>query len=224
LSVARLDRSAAGRAKVRELEDELASAEEELNDFTLEHAIEQITSQMDREADEYNRFIDSKIAEIDSAIEDVETEIENVRTAIENVSRNIRAGAGDITAQINALLREYGITPPSPSPEVYHSGGFVGGVATLKSNEEFAKLMVGEHVSTPAQIQRFMNETLPGIASNSSRNEFNAPLISIECESVTTEALPGLKQIVNEAVREVKKQLDDGFSRTGYKKPVMRPI
>lgn len=224
LSVARLDRSAAGRAKVRELEDELASAEEELNDFTLEHAIEQITSQMDREADEYNRFIDSKIAEIDSAIEDVETEIENVRTAIENVSRNIRSGVGNITAQIDALLREYGITPPSPSPEIYHSGGFVGGVATLKSNEEFAKLMVGEHVSTPAQIQRFMNETLPGIASNSSRNEFNAPLISIECESVTTEALPGLKQIVNEAVREVKKQLDDGFSRTGYKKPVTRPI
>lgn len=223
LSVARLDRSASGRAKIRELEEELESAQEDMEDFTLEHAIEQITAQMDRESEEYNRFIDSKVAEIDAAIKDVETEIENVQTAIENVSRSITSGTSTISAQINALLSEYGIVSPTPVSGVYHSGGFVGGDAVLKSNEEFAKLMVGEHVSTPAQIQRFMNETLPSIATVGSRNEFNAPLISIECGSVTPESLPGLKQIVNEAVREVKKQLDDGFSRTGYKKPRTSP-
>lgn len=103
----------------------------------------------------------------------------------------------------------------------YHTGGFVGDFSALTSNEEFAKLLKGEFVSTPAQMKRFMEETLPKIANYSATggsNEFNAPLIEITCESVTTEALPELERIVNEAVKEIKRELDSGMSRTGFKR------
>lgn len=46
----------------------------------------------------------------------------------------------------------------------YHSGGLVGDVATLSASEEFAKLLKGEFVSTPAQMRHFMEDTLPQIA------------------------------------------------------------
>ena len=66
-----------------------------------------------------------------------------------------------------------------------------------------------------------MEYTLPKIANYSAAggsNEFNAPLIEITCESVTTEALPKLEHIVNEAVKEIKRELDSGMSRTGFKR------
>ena len=108
---------------------------------------------------------------------------------------------------------------------VYHEGGFVGGYAGLRGNEEFAKLMKTEFVSTPTQIQHFMNRTLPQIASgggSAASQEFNAPLIEINCESVTSESMPMLKEIVDEAVAEVKRCLDGGMSRTGYKRTVKK--
>ena len=103
----------------------------------------------------------------------------------------------------------------------YHTGGFVGDFSALTSNEEFAKLLKGEFVTTPAQMKRFMEETLPRIANYTATggtNEFNAPLIEILCESVTSESLPELKRIVEEAVKELQKQLDSGMSRTGFKR------
>ena len=46
----------------------------------------------------------------------------------------------------------------------YHTGGLVGDVATLSESEEFAKLLKGEFVSTPAQMKHFMEDTLPQVA------------------------------------------------------------
>lgn len=108
----------------------------------------------------------------------------------------------------------------------YHTGGLVGDIATLSSSEEFAKLLKGEFVSTPAQMKRFMEETLPQIVNyaNSGGNEFNAPLIEILCENVTSESLPELERVVNEAVKEIKKQLDSGMSRTGYKRQATKRL
>lgn len=104
----------------------------------------------------------------------------------------------------------------------YHTGGFVGGKSGLRSNEEFAKLFKGEFVSTPSQMRNFMENILPQIASfeSSGVNEFNAPLIEIVCENVTSDSLPKLEAIVGEAVKEIQKQLDSGMSRTGYKRSV----
>ena len=119
---------------------------------------------------------------------------------------------------VNDIKAQYG---------TYHTGGLVGDIATLSSSEEFAKLLKGEFVSTPAQMKRFMEETLPKIANypvTGGSNEFNAPLIEILCESVTTETLPELERIVNEAVKEIKRQLDSGMSRTGLKRPATKRL
>ena len=50
------------------------------------------------------------------------------------------------------------------SYRIYHTGGLVGDVATLSESEEFAKLLKGEFVSSPAQMKHFMEVVLPQIA------------------------------------------------------------
>lgn len=63
----------------------------------------------------------------------------------------------------------------------YHSGGLVGDVATLAEGEEFAKLLEGEFVSTPTQMKRFMEDTLPQIAEY--KAETAAPVPAAEAQS-----------------------------------------
>ena len=94
-------------------------------------------------------------------------------------------------------------------------------MSSIGANEEFAKLLKGEFVSTPAQMRRFMEDTLPAISGYkglSESNEFNAPLIEVKCDSVTKDALPELERLVNEAAKVIQKQLDSGMSRTGFKR------
>lgn len=336
LAVARLDQSAAGQARVRELEAELKEAQDDLEDFTLEHAIDVLTNQLESQYTEYESFIQSKLSEIQDALDNIsasdyvdvmkraldiideylqETQDKEVaeesnggktrwrsyQEAADSGYSNIktekefaRGGNDKITygnyqAYLDAMYQKYTGKEPVVSDEsflssdnavlpeptdlsrnplrvnsvpmddnisqglinttphfdegkedeedeedggyrlknkkkkrfsILHSGGLVGNVATLSSNEEFAKLLKGEFVSTPAQMERFMEETLPQIANyaaSSSSNEFNAPLIEITCESVTSESLPDLQRVVNDAVKEIKKQLDSGMRRTGYK-------
>lgn len=245
LSVARLDQSAAGQARARELEAELKEAQEELDDFTLEHAIEVLTNQLENQYSEYEIFIKTKLDEIKLLLEGLDASTE-VNVAIDtswmqDSLLQIEGAIARIEASVvpedennkNPADTKYVMWDFDHSPEkaattarfrkagIYHSGGLVGGIANLSSNEEFAKLLKGEFVSTPSQMKRFMEETLPKIAHYSSTgnsNEFNAPLIEILCESVTSESLPELKRIVEEAVKELQKQLDSGMSRTGFKR------
>lgn len=249
LAVAQLDSSASGQAKVRSLTEELANAQEELDDFTLEHAIDMIVNEMDDQYEEYKKLMDSEMDRIEDAINKKEfvdyqkladvlsngiTEIQEKGTResyIDYVQKYVndnnmlesdrnRWGQNktflslwnELTSEEKKLIK--GVVP------THHSGGFVGDTNRLKSSEEFAKLLKGEFVSTPAQMKRFMNTTLPAIASgvNTGSNEFNAPLIQIQCDSVTSESLPNLKNVVNEAVMEIKRELDSGFDRTGFKR------
>ena len=343
LSVAKLDGSAAGQARVRELEAELQNAQDALNDFTLEHAIDVLTAQLEAEAVETENFFQQHLDRIESLLAGLDVspevnidtswagtlleEFDNLKTEVENKivtdedddsggnsgGRTTIGGTYDTYEEYSRAwyaANEGMYGPPSPpaagqvkentkTPTTtaksyaqtglnidtttytkeeynskikkdssgntylpytahgkkgewvklnegytyeikddkykidwhsfkttyklttsYHTGGLVGDIATLSSSEEFAKLLKGEFVSTPSQMKRFMEETLPSIASYQSggNNEFNAPLIEIRCESVTTEALPELERVVNDAVREIKKQLDSGMSRTGFKR------
>ena len=317
LSVARLDQSAAGRARVRELEAELQKAQDDLEDFTLEHAIDVLSNQLESQYAEYEAFIKSKLDEITALLEAMDTtpevnittdtswvkgaisQIEGLITDAHNKevvgnsgSAGTTGGSGGGTATYDQwsdywFSQNPGVYgPPPPMPDgwtlpvaktrwtsyqdaadagyanirtrtefargggdktkygtyqayldamyqkymgkapVYHTGGIVGGVATLASTEEFAKLLKGEFVSTPVQMKRFMEETLPQIVNyaNGGGNEFNAPLIEILCENVTSESLPELERVVNEAVKEIKKQLDSGMSRTGYKRQATKRL
>ncbi len=80
-------------------------------------------------------------------------------------------GTGSIDSK--KAFRYYGI---------YHSGGLVGDVATLTESEEFAKLLEGEFVSTPAQMKRFMDDTLPQIAEYKT-TVATAPRLATEAQS-----------------------------------------
>ena len=69
----------------------------------------------------------------------------------------------------------------------YHTGGLVGGIATLSAGEEFAKLLEGEFVSNPAQMKRFMEDTLPQVAEYGAENA--APQ-AMEALNVPSSPLP----------------------------------
>ena len=263
LAIARLDDSAAGQARVRELEAQLEEAQNDLEDFTLEHAIEEIIEGIDNQYIEYEAFISAEIDKITKKIDelkdgkppeedprdsfderallyelkqamnaDIRTDREQNNGANVQTIRNHYGAFWDaIMAQANqgkydiALeLFDKIMTMRYPMLNMYHTGGFVGGVPTLANNEEFAKLLEGEFVSTPSQIKNFMTRTLPQLTSfNSSGGyEFHAPLVEIKCESVTSESMPKLKEIVDEAVGEIKRCLDGGMSRTGYKRSVKK--
>lgn len=322
LTVARLDTSAAGQARVRELEQELQEAQDDLDDFTLEHAIDVLMDQLDREYEQNEQQVDQQIRAINALKDAIVGGEANLPGAIDKLLAKYREDhpdkekeekeekpevltkdpvsgelkdpedflsgsdlahykltgmlpegyakrAGGIKkalqtsnavavslsplGKLNQVLRrggemtreealesgmsyatarERGLADDvseqwwdlrrNESMPSYHSGGFIGDIALLKSNEEFAKLLQGELVTTPKQMDNFMRNILPEIASfgSSEKNEFNAPLISIECESVTQESLPKLQDIVNKAVATIQRQLNDGMSRSGYKQNI----
>ena len=105
---------------------------------------------------------------------------------------------------------------------MYHSGGFVGDITTLKSNEEFAKLLNGELVSTPKQMDTFMKKTLPSMLSSGGGKgatiNNNSPLIEIKCGDVDEDTLPKLRSLVDQAVTKIEKNMESALTRTGYKK------
>lgn len=312
LAVAQLDTSAYGQARARELEEELKEAEEELNDFTLEHAIDVLTKQMDAGLEDYESFIEGQVDRIEKAIENLKFTVNpnpvvpepepipepepepepepipepepepepipepepkpepepepkpepepvpepepdvsktpwtsyqdaaddgfaNIMTASEWVRRK-PYGTESYQEYLRLMYEHYILKKPLPSGNSYvgggyggggggryHTGGFVGGVASLRSNEEFAKLLKGEFVSTPAQMDRFINETMPNVvaqAASKSGAVYNAPLVSIECGSITKETLPEVEAAIKAAVSDVKRQIDSAFSRTGYRRSV----
>lgn len=324
LAVSQLDNTAAGRAKTRQLAKDLKDAQEELDDFTLEHAIDVVTQELDNQYAEYKKFIDGKFDGIEDAIEalsesnsgsasgvsmqiataaaaaadKIAAAIEKIETTpVVNVTVNGNDGSsGSALSEAQAYIKSHKmmqgdkarwgqdpafreiwnkLTPAEQASltgytqgkaqydangrltgyeliepdwmkkvasggggggglggrggrnvvmEIKHGGGIVGDFTRLKSTETFAKLLKGEFVATPAMMERFMNQTLPNLAVSGGGNEFNAPLVSIQCENVTQESLPKLKQIVNDAVKEIKRQFDDGLTRAGYHKTVNKIV
>lgn len=243
LTVAKLDDSAAGKSRVRELEEELKKAEKDLKEFTLEHAVDEMTQTLEDQYNEYKYFIGKRIDEIAEEISKLSdsssgssADFSWLKTAIEEIETTIKQIKTEFStwnkfSEFNIVIESTKVTNPGipTDPEIfkgkgtwiaqYHTGGIVGG-AHLDSNEEFAKLLKGEFVSTPSQMKRFMEDTLPRIANytnSKESNEFNAPLVEINCDNVTTESLPELERVVDEAVKEIKKQLDSGMSRLGHK-------
>lgn len=264
LALARMDKSASGQAKVRQLESELEDAQDALDDFTLEKAIDVLTADLDSQYDEYKQFIDDEISRIEEAIDNIKLTVNpgvevpsptvedkedssnsssstnqgtttapeekhspwksyqdaadagfsNIRTRSEfgRAGNSDKEKYGTYQAYLDAMYRKY--------VGEYHTGGFVGGEATLKSNEAFAKLLRGEFVSTPQQIDVFMRKTLPSIANQTKGTiiEYNSPLIEIKCDNVTEDSLPKLNDIVNKAVEKIKKDMTGALSRTGYRK------
>lgn len=365
LSLAQLDNSAAGRAKARELQAQLEDAQAELDEYTLEHAIDDLLADIDEGNAEYKKFIDGHLKAIEEAIKNIPSkstteiatnngttggvnsttdgklakEIADSRASAteklgsarstdssENkeptksgtpgmsgsvewdvmhaddsngffdpryadqrigtdglplnfwvwgqglassdgaVSRGEAVARGsDLEKKIEKLAgtesTKYGkmvllneelyvldkenlwkkvIIPEknkdaimsvykknlktNPTTPAYHSGGFVDNFTALKSNETFAKLLKGELVSTPKQMDNFIKNVVPKIAiagatAHRATIEYNSPLVTIQCGNIAEDSLPGLNDIVNKAVAKIKKDMTSALSRTGYRKP-----
>ncbi|MFA6325362.1 MAG: hypothetical protein WCX46_04020 [Candidatus Paceibacterota bacterium] len=102
------------------------------------------------------------------------------------------------------------------SVKAYHTGmeeGFVGGRSLLKSNEQFAKLMKGEAVINSQQMDNFVSNILPSIASSGGgdiKSEINIAINGNLDKSV----LPKLEDIVNKSIEKLNQTMD----RRGYKR------
>lgn len=372
LSLAKLDKSAAGQARARDLESQLQEAQEELDEYTLERAIEDITTALDNEYNEYEKFIQEQVELISTQITEIAQTLHGILSGIEGLTntqftgtemyelysdlKNKQAAGMSVTGDAKTFMDKVAAgdyngadsyyvaaksvadsykAPQAPAPELtedqkkaaemtkikgawgkdmaknnagdngevilngttyhvqtatdgdsdglykaayevnkygdrdifyykgnlygcldgtilkleeqdgwgrfwngvgnnngwealkratgmYHSGGFVGDITTLKSNEEFAKLLNGELVSTPKQMDTFMKKTLPSMLSSGGDKgatiNNNSPLIEIKCGDVDEDTLPKLKSLVDQAVTKIEKNMESALTRTGYKK------
>lgn len=383
LSLARLDKSTSGQARARELESQLNEAQEDLDDYTLERAIQDITESLENEYDEYQQYIKEQTDEISKKIEIIATTLTNILNTVsgalntnftpgematlytdlktkenqikskgEKATESEKAfidslGSGETKSFIDAYLsgnfedadkyyrqalatsntyqlqtpddieksqldklqgvegawgsgisatkkgddgivtfdgKEYKVENGGIAQHLvkkayqkfgdrdifmyngdlygclddsvvklqarskildsnqkkadqefeelkskvqkqlgtYHTGGFVGEITNLKSNEEFAKLLNGELVATPRQMDTFMKKTLPKTLSyeNAGGATINnySPLIEIQCGDIDKNSLPQLNKLVNQAVSKIEKNIQSALIRTGYKK------
>ena len=383
LTLARLDKSAAGQARARELESQLQEAQEELDEYTLEKAIEDITTALDNEYSEYEAFIKEETEKISDQIATIAQTLENILSGIEGLTSTQftggemyelytdlkkkqaagmsmssdtqefmnRVASGDYSGAdkyyVSAKNAADSFTMPEeakPEPTedeirrdkmhllqgawgsgisandvgdngevqyggqtyhienggeasglksaaykkggigyfgdrdifyyegdneyeeglygclngsvvklrdvdgwnafwggiksekngykallaaahaagVYHTGGFVGDLTSLKSNEEFAKLLKGEFVTTPKQMDDFMHKTLPTMmmrdAGGGATINNNSPLVEINCGSVDDDTLPKLQDLVDQAVKKIGQNMESALHRAGYKK------
>lgn len=316
VAIAKLDKSASGQAKLRELQSELDESKEDLKDFELDKAVEDITKSIEESQRQYEKFIASKLDDIKEAIENInklstaeirskvgesgsstvpeyngatngdlingiagvskdalETELEkglngkstlNVRRFKESGKAGSWTWRQDIYAedyekdgvfedeQGNKYVRDFygdpndffaidelASKPRKTTDEwgddmytflpkggqtkyrMYHSGGFVDDVTQLKSNEAFAKLLKGEFVSTPSQMDNFIKNTLPNLVNNSNVSAIinnNTPLIEIKCGNIDDDSMPQLKDLVNRAVEKIEQNMKNALGRTGYRK------
>lgn len=102
-----------------------------------------------------------------------------------------------ITGQIIDVSAYYGLP-------AYHSGldaGFVGENSPSNSNEEFAKLMKGELVINPGQMDDFMKNILPGITGNNSTISIEN-LINVE-GNVDKNVVGDLKGVTEKVTKEI---------------------
>lgn len=166
----------------------------------MDIAISELEKHLDKSQNEYENFIEKQVNDLEKTIENIAKSV-NVEIKLPN--------SGEEHAVINIS------TIPT-----HHTGGFIGDYSSLKSNEEFAKLLRGEFVSTPAQMDRFIKQTLPNIANRNSGgdNIINSPLITVECGKVNKDTMPEFKQTLNDAVELVAKKLDSALSRTGHRR------
>jgi len=80
LAMSRMDTSASGRARTRELESQLQQAQEALDDFTLERAVDVLTRQLDNQFREYELLIN---AEVDRIVDEIENLAEMLQVIID---------------------------------------------------------------------------------------------------------------------------------------------
>jgi len=150
LNALQFDNSEEANARRLELQDELSNLSRDLENIHYEESVEDQKDALDVE---YGLLEDK------------------VNLAIKQIEGIQASSLGDFATQLSTILASLG----NMSIPQFHDGAKSGVVGkgsgtSLKSNELYAKLLAGEVVSTPSQIDTFMNKTLPQIAGGSSSN------------------------------------------------------
>ena len=316
LTVAQLDNSAAGRARARQIAADLEEAQEELDDFTLEHAIEVVTNELDSQYEEYQKLIDAQLDEIEKRIEalsgsaslaDVADGITNLAERVDDIINAMPAprNKDEVIQRAQEYINSHHMLEADRARwgqdseflallrEVQAVGGsasdLIGWDASLKNAIQDAQYYIDSHhmlesdrsrwgqdkdfltlframqalggstsdlvgwnqqraqtlhssqtvtaIQSAAGVQTFdLTSVIPSIVQNAlnavtardsspePQNIFNAPLMSIICDNVTENAVPKLKDVVNETVNKIKQELDRGLMRTGYQKSVQKIV
>lgn len=180
------DTSDAAKAQRLELEDELAKAKQDLGDL------------------QYSHSIDAQKAALDADYTAFETRINSALDAVKAIS----AGSlSSFSRQLADILASIGNAPQ------FHSGaemGVVGNSNSLRSGEIFARLLKGEVVSTPQQMENFMKISLPQLVESSS-NVNNGTmkiekLINVE-GNVNPVSMPDLENVADKVVEQLNKNM-----------------
>jgi len=164
------------------------------------------------------------------SIQDV---INKAREAARVMNVRNEAEGGFMTNPIGGGGSSGGIGQSGNKPVMHHQGGMVEShhngefAGNLRSNEVFSKLLKGEYVATEGQMNNFMKNILPKIASEmpststSGMRDINVSMpITVE-GNLDKSVIPDLDKIANKVIKEINSSLKQrGYIRqtthTGY--------
>ena len=233
-----LDYSEEATARRLQLEADLAKKKEEIQIMEEDRSYDLQIEALDKEYATYEAYIEKKIAIIEAYLADTVQLMADalaimVANAIETAARIAAimgasggggGGSGGSGGTTTTTTTGTGFVEDTswygnggqglPS---LHEGVDVGFVGGLKSNEEFAKLMDGELVINPPQMNAFMQKTLPDIVQNSNigGNQMTIEMPIQVAGNLDKSVLPDIDNIVNKAFEKMNSVLNNrGYRRS----------
>lgn len=97
----------------------------------------------------------------------------------------------------------------------FDSGGIVG-IPKLQSGQKFAQVMEGEAMTTPNQIERFINSTLPNLISAGSGGDSNVNLVFNVAGSIDKDIMPQFEKKVLDTINKAMKKRGFRSGVTSY--------
>lgn len=183
------DNSDEAQARILALQEELVSAQQDLDNLQFEHGTEVQKDALDAE---YSRL---------------EAAINGMIDAVENINAT---SLSDFKTKLAAVLSY------APAPPAFHDGlekGVVGGAT--KTGEQFAKLMKGEVVVNPSQMNKFMGSVMPESMRNAAQVSSNVEgglsvgnLMNIVVNgSLDKTTIPEIRSIAEKVMGEINKTM-----------------
>jgi hypothetical protein len=233
-----LDDSEEAIARRLAMEEELAEVQQEIAEDQFDRSIDLQTDALDAEYDAYEEMINGQIDAIDDYLDQpgqiTADAIDLINGKSDAFYEDLMAwnqvyGDGLRSTIVSAWNDAYeelmkyknalgeidyqhasGIVEKAQIPK-YHTGGVVGG-----SGEQLAKLMAGEVVLTPDQINKFMKITLPQLAqvtplANGGVSFENFMPIQVS-GNLDKSVIPDIEAIANKAMERI----NDVMRQRGY--------
>jgi len=166
------------------------------------------------------QYASLKLLEVIENAKNAAKEIANTITAISNLDTSL----ANTTSNVGQQEINYGLDLNGNGIIGKHTGvksGVVGGQFAMKSNEELAKLLDGEIVVNPQQMNTFMTKTLPSMMGQAATNIANAATNIGKVMEITVQGnldssvLPDIEKIANKVVGKLNSALGSrGIVRT----------